>query len=139
MNDAPTPNALPRHPLGRTGLEVPPIVFGTSCLGNLYEALPWDEKLAIMRAWFEHVPKPVVIDTAESDLQTIDESRLRQLYPSIEFNYFSAEAWESDDPSQQGSSWQDRLLALAVILLLLEQALAFYASYHPATPGASAA
>lgn len=64
MTDAPMPNSLLREPLGRTGLKVPPIIFGTSCLGNLYEALPWDEKLAIMRAWFEHVPKPIVIDTA---------------------------------------------------------------------------
>ena len=34
-------------PLGQTGVRVPPIVFGTSCLGNLYEALPAETKLAI--------------------------------------------------------------------------------------------
>ena len=33
--------------LGDTGLKLPPIVFGTSCLGNLYNALADDLKLNI--------------------------------------------------------------------------------------------
>lgn len=49
---------------GATGLKLPPIVFGTSCLGNLYEALPWATKLGIMREWFAHVSPPVVLDSA---------------------------------------------------------------------------
>lgn len=51
-------------PFGGTGLNVPPIVFGTSCLGNLYEALPWETKLGIMREWFKWVSPPVVLDSA---------------------------------------------------------------------------
>lgn len=50
--------------LGKSGLQVPPIVFGTSCLGNLYQALPWATKLAIMREFFAQVPPPVVLDSA---------------------------------------------------------------------------
>jgi D-threo-aldose 1-dehydrogenase len=50
--------------LGNTGLEVPPIVYGTSYLGNLYRALSWQEKLDLMRKWFECTEKPVVIDSA---------------------------------------------------------------------------
>ena len=34
--------------LGKTGLEIPPIVFGTSALGNLYQAHSDELKLAIM-------------------------------------------------------------------------------------------
>jgi D-threo-aldose 1-dehydrogenase len=52
------------HPLGNSGLDIPRLVFGTSCLGNLYEALPRDVKLAISREWFAHVPAPVVLDSA---------------------------------------------------------------------------
>lgn len=52
------------QPFGRTGLSLPPIVFGTSCLGNLYEALPWETKLAILREFFRRVPAPVVLDSA---------------------------------------------------------------------------
>jgi D-threo-aldose 1-dehydrogenase len=44
--------------------KIPPIVFGTSCLGNLYEALWDDVKLAICREWFQCVSPPVVLDTA---------------------------------------------------------------------------
>jgi D-threo-aldose 1-dehydrogenase len=51
-------------PLSDTGLQVPRIVFGTSCLGNLYEALSDDTKLAISRQWFAHHQAPVAIDSA---------------------------------------------------------------------------
>ncbi|MCY3022811.1 MAG: aldo/keto reductase [Planctomycetota bacterium] len=53
-----------KTPFGKTGLNVPPIVFGTSCLGNLYEALPWETKLGIMRQWFKWVKPPVALDSA---------------------------------------------------------------------------
>ncbi len=53
-----------RRPLGRTGLRVPQVVYGTSYLGNLYAALPYEHKLALMRQWFVFTEKPVVIDTA---------------------------------------------------------------------------
>ena len=41
-----------------------PFVCGTSSLGNLYRAIDAQGKLDICAAWFEHLPKPVVIDTA---------------------------------------------------------------------------
>jgi len=53
-----------KSPMGRTGVEIPPVVFGTSCLGNLYCALPDDTKLNIMREMFERVEAPVVLDSA---------------------------------------------------------------------------
>lgn len=53
-----------KNPLGKTGLTVPQIVYGTSYLGNLYKALPWEDKLTIIKKWFECTEKPVVIDSA---------------------------------------------------------------------------
>ncbi len=53
-----------KRPLGRTGLEVPQVIYGTSYLGNLYRALPYENKLELMRKWFQCTEKPVVIDTA---------------------------------------------------------------------------
>lgn len=53
-----------KKPLGRTGLTVPQVVYGSSYLGNLYTALSPAEKLALMQKWFECTEKPVVIDTA---------------------------------------------------------------------------
>ena len=52
------------HPLGKTGLTVPPVIFGTSCLGNLYEVVPDETKLAIVAEIFRHCPAPVVLDSA---------------------------------------------------------------------------
>lgn len=43
---------------------MPPIIYGTSYLGNLYKALPYEDKLMLMRKWFECTEKPVVIDSA---------------------------------------------------------------------------
>ena len=50
--------------LGRTGIKVPSIIFGTSALGNLYQALPQQTKLDIVREMFQHVEKPVALDSA---------------------------------------------------------------------------
>lgn len=51
-------------PLGKTGLHIPPIIYGTSYLGNLYKALSYKDKLELMKTWFKCTEKPVVIDTA---------------------------------------------------------------------------
>ena len=53
-----------KMPLGRTGLIAPRVVYGTSYLGNLYKALSYKEKLALMARWFECTDTPVVIDSA---------------------------------------------------------------------------
>jgi len=50
--------------LGKTGLMVPRVVYGTSYLGNLYTALPYEDKLGLIRKWFDCTVKPVVIDSA---------------------------------------------------------------------------
>jgi D-threo-aldose 1-dehydrogenase len=51
-------------PLGRTGLRVPSVIFGTSALGNLYTTLDEEVKLSIVSECFRHVAAPVVFDCA---------------------------------------------------------------------------
>lgn len=51
-------------PAGKTGIRLPPIIFGTSALGNLYSALSDETKTSIVRECLTHVPKPVVFDCA---------------------------------------------------------------------------
>jgi len=50
--------------LGKSPVRISPIIFGTSCLGNLYQSIPYEAKLAIINEWFSWVESPVVIDTA---------------------------------------------------------------------------
>lgn len=50
--------------LGKTGLSVPPIIYGTSFMGNLYHELPWEVKLQIMQQWFEVSSSIPMIDCA---------------------------------------------------------------------------
>lgn len=53
-----------KNPLGKTGLKIPPIIFGTSALGNLYVALDDAVKTNIIKECMQHVEKPVVFDSA---------------------------------------------------------------------------
>ncbi len=55
---------LINRPFGKTGLSLPPLVFGATSLGNLFRAVSDAEKSDIVRAWFEHGLSPVVIDSA---------------------------------------------------------------------------
>lgn len=50
--------------LGRTGLLVPRVIFGTSCLGNLYEVVSDGTKLEIISEILQHSPFPAVLDSA---------------------------------------------------------------------------
>jgi len=55
---------MEHRPIGKTGIQIPPIIFGTSALGNLYAALSDEIKTGIVKECLSHVPKPVVFDSA---------------------------------------------------------------------------
>jgi len=55
---------MKHRPFGKTGLTTPPVVFGSTALGNLFQIMPDDAKLATIKEMFEHIDKPVVIDSA---------------------------------------------------------------------------
>lgn len=48
----------------QTSIKIPPVVFGTSGLGNLYEAAPYETKLAMIRECVLHAPGIAMFDTA---------------------------------------------------------------------------
>jgi len=50
--------------LGSTNIVCPPIIYGTSYLGNLYRELAWEEKLSLMKEWFRVSDGTVMIDSA---------------------------------------------------------------------------
>ena len=45
-------------------IQLPSVIFGTSCLGNLYEALPYETKLSIVRECINHSPGIPMFDSA---------------------------------------------------------------------------
>ncbi|QDT68856.1 Pyridoxal 4-dehydrogenase [Planctomycetes bacterium MalM25] len=59
---SPLPGATNDPVMPRVSL--PRVVFGSSALGNLYQALPFERKIELVSGWFEHGEEPVVIDTA---------------------------------------------------------------------------
>ena len=50
--------------LNRLDINVAPIVVGTGGFGNLYRSHPFETKKEVLKEWLEHLPKPIVIDTA---------------------------------------------------------------------------
>ncbi len=50
--------------LGKTRLKIPPVIFGTSALGNLFVALPDQTKQQIVSECIKNLEGPVVFDTA---------------------------------------------------------------------------
>jgi len=80
---------MKRNHIGNTGLSLPRIVFGTSCLGNLYGALADETKLEITREWFKQVDTPVYLDTAGKygaglALESIGENLRRLKVPPVD-------------------------------------------------------
>ncbi len=57
-------NTMKHQKFGNTSLEMPRVVFGATCLGNLFVAMTDEQKLDLIREWFQQIPKPVAIDTA---------------------------------------------------------------------------
>ncbi|MCF7802981.1 MAG: aldo/keto reductase [Candidatus Marinimicrobia bacterium] len=103
--------------LKKAGLEIPPIIFGTSSLGNLYEALSWEIKRAIVSETVESVEPPVVLDTAGKygaglALETIGKL-LRELEVTSDDVLISNKlGWlrtplQGDEPTFEPGVWKD--------------------------------
>src|ERR1700709_757843 len=45
-------------------IKLPPVIFGTSCLGNIYQVVPYETKLAIVRECVNNSPGITVFDSA---------------------------------------------------------------------------
>lgn len=61
------PACIRQHPgaqVRATGLRLPPVIFGISALGNLYQAMPEERKQAIVAACRRHTAGPAVFDGA---------------------------------------------------------------------------
>lgn len=57
-------NKSTHRPFGKTGLQVPRVVFGATVLGNLFVAMSDQAKRDLIAEWFAQMPKPVAIDSA---------------------------------------------------------------------------
>lgn len=102
---------------GRTGLRVPPVVFGATCLGNLFVAPPDAVKRQLIAEWFQSVPAPVAIDTAGKygaglALEVIGRELSRMATPRDEVVISNKLGWrrvplEGDEPTFEPGVWVD--------------------------------
>ena len=64
LDRLPAESLLNRMELGKTGIQVPSMILGTSSLGNLYEAYSYEQKLELIAAALERFPDGIVFDSA---------------------------------------------------------------------------
>jgi len=79
------------------------------------------------------------IDPTEGDLARVEEAELRSGLNPVDFDYFTAQemkGYAEEESHSSSSRWAETILAILIVLLLLEQFLAYSASYHAATGGA---
>ena len=57
-------STLAISPMKNKSFKLPPVIFGTSGLGNLYEVVPYETKLEIIRQSVTHAPGIPMFDTA---------------------------------------------------------------------------
>lgn len=98
------------------GQILPPVVFGTSGLGNLYVELPFEEKRAIVAACIAHAPGKPVFDTAGKygaglSLEAIGKSLQELGVPPSEVLISNKLGWyqvplTTDEPTFEPGVWK---------------------------------
>ncbi|MCA9213426.1 MAG: BatA domain-containing protein [Planctomycetales bacterium] len=76
------------------------------------------------------------VDNRDSDLAVSDNAKLANRLEGVEFSVFEADEIVYGSLADAGTPWSDVLLAILVPLLLLEQLMAYFTSYHPKVPAA---
>ncbi len=80
------------------------------------------------------VPVASVIRTGEGNLKRTDPAIIQQGLLPVEVKFLSSEAWNAENQTAGSSTLTLFLLGLLITLLAAEQALAYWASYHTASP-----
>jgi D-threo-aldose 1-dehydrogenase len=101
--------------LGNTDLLCPPVIYGTSYLGNLYRELSWEEKLSIMKEWFRVGGTNVMIDSAGKygaglALEVIGKGLSQLNIPADQITISNKLGWyrvplETEEPTFEPGAW----------------------------------
>lgn len=75
----------------------------------------------------------VNVNTTESDLDVVDRGQLEAELPDVPFEFQSDAQFSQATGDKADSPWIDALLYLLIALLVGEQILAYFVSYHPPT------
>jgi hypothetical protein len=79
------------------------------------------------------------VDPAEGNLAALDKSQLAERLKGLKYEYEQASMFQSATDEMAGYDLSDAILYALVSLLLLEQILAWSASYHPSASRAAPA
>ena len=114
--------------LGHTGLDHQ--VAGDTDSSGVYESWTTTREAAVQ------VERHAVnVDVGEGDLQLTESRRLAKLLKPLQFQLHQWDQFELQSADRAGFHWSEWLLYLAIVLLLFEQALAYWSSHHVPTRG----
>ena len=101
----------------KSEINLPPIIFGTSCLGNLYQAIPYETKLDILKTIFDNSEDTVVLDSAGKygaglALETIGKGLNDLQIPADRVNISNKLGWyrvplTTPEPTFETGAWID--------------------------------
>ncbi|MBN2611146.1 MAG: aldo/keto reductase [Bacteroidales bacterium] len=133
--------------LGKTGLSIPPIIFGTSALGNLYAEIAFEVKLKIVKECFNHVASPVVFDSAGKygagmALEMLGKCLEQLEIPSEDVIISNKLGWQqvpltTDEPTFEKGAWKNishdavQTISYDGILKCFEQGNLLLGKYKP--------
>ena len=75
------------------------------------------------------------VEPAEGDLAVVTQRQLADKLNPVKFQYHRWQQFQADLAQQAGFNWSRIILLVLVGLLLVEQLMAYLASYHPARGG----
>lgn len=75
------------------------------------------------------------VDPAEGNLKHVDGPQLASRLPGLRYEFHDAEDFSLDARQLAGFNLGESMLYLLVMVLLLEQVLAYFTSYHPKASG----
>lgn len=109
-------STLNRMELGKTGIQVPSMIFGTSTLGNLYEAYSYEQKLELIDTALKSFPNGIVFDSAGKygaglALETLGNALNDLQVPKDKVLISNKLGWQrthlQDEPTFEKDVWKD--------------------------------
>ena len=129
--------SIPSAPLSqmsaRLGVEFRERLTGRTDTAGIYEA--WRQSIAGERSVQRFA---LNVDNRESDLRLAEETNLADSISGTDARIFSADELSLGDDTTEGVPWSTYLFWALVSMLLIEQLLGYFASYHPIRKGALA-
>jgi hypothetical protein len=107
----------------------------TATLAQTAESGFYEVQLTKTKGESENRMYAVNVDPLEGDLKALGKIDMAERLPDVKYEFEQAASFQSDNGDMAGYNLSQALLIALVVLLVLEQILAWSCSYHPVSRG----